>query len=353
MSARASAALPQPEAAVARTGRRSWQSRILLLAVAVFVVVMVVRLHGRIDLHQVTGALGRLPWWSPVVLIGLLVVRQVLNAAPLAIFLPGAGLYRSTINDLSAATTSAFAPPPSDMVLRVAMFRTWGMDPNQALAATTMNAITFFIGRFSAPILGFALLPLLHVPPGLRLLDAVSIAIAALLVAGVLLVVRGQGWAAAVGRGAGRAVRLVRRRTDPEAWARTMQEFQGNLSEGAERRFPQAMLATYGVLVVDLLIFTASLRMLGVGAGEAPLVEVAAAYLFAYPLTMFPAQGLGVMDSAMLGSLAQTAGPGTVEPSIAAAIVWRTVTVAGPFALGLIAMLLWRRDAARRGRTGR
>jgi len=58
---------------------------------------------------------------------------------------------------------------------------------------------------------------------------------------------------------------------------------------------------------------------------------------------MFPAQGLGIMDSAMIASLAQTAGDGILEPSLAALLVWRTFTVAGPFALGTIALALWKR----------
>ena len=50
-----------------------------------------------------------------------------------------------------------------------------------------------------------------------------------------------------------------------------------------------------------------------------------------------------IMDSAMIASLAQTAGDGILEPSLAALLVWRTFTVAGPFALGTIALALWKR----------
>ena len=51
----------------------------------------------------------------------------------------------------------ALAPPPSDMALRVAMFKSWGVPPPTAIAATSMNALSFFVARFSAPLLGFFL----------------------------------------------------------------------------------------------------------------------------------------------------------------------------------------------------
>ncbi len=323
--------------------KNGWMRRIVLAAIAVLVVFGLVRAYRRIDATAVWDALSRLPWWTPLVLLVLLVARQVLNAAPLAIFLPGVGLYRCTINDLSASTAAAFAPAPSDMVLRVAMFRSWNLSTESALAATTMNAVTFFIARFSAPLLGFALLPFLKVSPGLRLFDLLSLAVAAALIVGVLLVHRSQEWAASLGRLFGKTVRIIRRRTDPEKWAETMRGFQADMATDLSRRFPRAVLVSYAVVLIDLLMLVITLRAMGVTPDQMPVVELSAAYLFAFPLTMFPAQGLGIMDSAMIASLAQTAGDGILEPSLAALLVWRTFTVAGPFALGTIALALWKR----------
>ncbi|OFT49553.1 hypothetical protein HMPREF3159_12485 [Brachybacterium sp. HMSC06H03] len=123
---------------------------------------------------------------------------------------------------------------------------------------------------------------------------------------------------------------LVRRRTDPAEWSRALRQSQGHVAEGFGTRFPQALLASGGVLVADLAILTLCLRLMGVDAEALPLVDLVAAYVFAFPLTMFPAQGLGVMDTALLASFAETAGQGVVEPALAAVIVWRAVTVAGP-----------------------
>lgn len=212
-----------------------------------------------------------------------------------------------------------------------------------------MNALTFFIARFSAPLVGFALLPLLDVPAGVRLADLASLLVAAVLVVSVLLVARAEKNADRIGRRLGRTVRIVRSTTDPDAWARALRTFQQNLAEGFSHRFPRALALTYGVLSTDLTILVLSMRLMGLDAHAAPTTDIAAAYAFAFPLTVFPAQGLGGMDTAILSSLSETAGAHVVEPALAAMLVWRTLTVAGPFLLGGIALMPWRRDRTARG----
>ncbi|MCK0112605.1 flippase-like domain-containing protein [Ornithinimicrobium sp. F0845] len=331
-----------------RRNRAAWVTRLLLLGVAVAVVVALVRAYRRVDLDEVWEAMGHLEWWHVPVLVGVLLLRQVLNAAPLAIYIPGAGFYRATINDLSAATASSFAPPPSDMVLRVTMFRSWGFDVSRALAATTMNALTMFIMRFGAPLVGFLLLPFLGVPLGLRALDIVSLLVAAGILGGVLLVVRGETQAAQLGHRVAGVVRRLRKDTDPEAWATTFATFQQNIADGFPRRFPRALLATLAMMTADLLLLTLALRFVGVGAAEASLLVIAAAFFFAYPLTLFPMQGIGLLDAAIVAALVESAGAAVTEPAIAGLIIWRVFTIAGPLALGAGAIVVWRgstRDA--------
>ncbi|WP_157975716.1 lysylphosphatidylglycerol synthase domain-containing protein [Brachybacterium sp. YJGR34] len=335
-----------PPTSVERTLRRHkkgpWVSRLVATAIVILVVTVVVRTFRRIDVATVWDALSSVPLWSPLLFLPLLIIRQIFSAAPLSIFLPGVGLYRCTINDLSSNTASAFAPAPSDIVLRVAMFRSWGIDGPRALAATAMNSMTFYIVRFSAPLLGFVLLPLLSVGPGLRWFDLVSLFIAAFLVTVVLLVLRGRKEARRIGLAMGGMVRRVRGTTDPEVWAGGFASFQENLSERFGYRFPRSLACSAGMVLMDLVILLVAMRMIGIRPDDLSILEVGVAYLFAFPLTMFPAQGLGVMDTAMLASLTETAGHEIAEPAIAAMIVWRVMIVAAPLLLGLAAMLLWR-----------
>lgn len=71
-----------------------------------------------------------------------------------------------------------------------------------------------------------------------------------------------------------------------------------------------------------------------------------AAFLLAYPLTLLPLFGFGVLDAALLGAWVTIAGP-ALEPAIVAGlVVWRVVGILGPLTLGLATLIWWRRSGA-------
>lgn len=338
----------QPAPAERRGG---WWRRVLLWVIAVVVTIAIARLIGRIDWGDVWQAMSRLTWWQPFVLVALLAVRQIANAAPLAFYIQGVSLYRATVNDLGASTMAAFAPPPGDMALRVAMFKSWQVAPTRAVAGTVMNALTFFIVRFSAPLLGFVIIFAAGRSVGLRWLDLISLAIAAVLVTAVLLLVRTDSWAAWLGSTAGRMVHRFRSSVDPEAWARACVQFRGEIAARFGYGFPRSLVVLVLMLVADMTILLSALRFVGVGADQLSVLEVAVAFLFAYPLTAFAMSGLGLVDMVALASMVESGGDAVQEPALAALIIWRVFTVAGPLIIGLGAVALWRRStrADRRG----
>lgn len=338
---------PLPPAKRKASGLR----RVLLWVIAVAATVAIARLLGQIEWRAVWHAMGQLTWWQPVVLLALLAVRQVANASPLAFYIPGVSLYRATVNDLGATTMAALAPPPSDMALRVAMFKSWQVPATQALAGTVMNALTFFIVRFSVPLAGFVVVFAGGRTLGLRWLDLISLAIAAVLLAGVLLLVRTDTWAAWLGRTAGRVVRRVRPAVDPAAWAQACVRFRAEISARFPYGFPRSLAALALMLAADMLILFCALRFVGLGADQLSVLDVAIAFLFAYPLTAFAMSGMGLVDMVALASLVESGGDAVQEPALAALIIWRVFTVAAPLLIGLGAVGLWRRST-RAGRRG-
>lgn len=344
----------QPDAqlpAVAVRPRRGWLVRLGLLAVAVAAAVVVIRIVGRIDWGAVGDALGLLQWWQPIVLLGVVLVRQVLNGLPLAFYIRGVSVVQSTLNDLGAILMSAIAPPPSDLALRVAMFRSWGVPAATGVAGTVMNTLTFYIIRFSAPALGFVLLVVASRPAGIRWAELVSIAIAVGITVGIFLVLHSEGLARAVGRRFGQLARRVRRSVDPEAWAEACSAFRVDIAATFRSGFPRSLLAMAGMLVADFVVLLMCLRFVGLSATEVGILDVAIAYLFAYPFTLFPFSGIGLVDALIVAGLVEAGGLEVEAAAVAGLVVWRVFTVGIPVLMGLGALSIWRRGLPQGGRS--
>ncbi len=324
------------------------RTRLLLLGAALVITVVIVRIVGRVDWDEVWHSLKHLEWWQAPVLAVVLLVRQVLNAWPLALYIRGVSVLRATQNDQVAILMSTVAPPPSDLALRLSMFSSWGVPVSKGLAGTIMNTLTFYVVRFGAPAVGFALLLATGGAVGLRWADLISVAVAVAIFVGVLLVVRSERLADWVGRTAAVLAGRVRKGIDPEAWAQACIRFRHDIAERFRYGFPRSLVVLSAMLAVDLALLVLCLRFVGVSAGEVAIVEIAIAYLFAYPFTLFPFQGIGVVDALILAALVEAAGVDVEAAAVAGLVVWRVFTLGGPLLLGAFSLAAWRRSAAGR-----
>ncbi len=286
--------------------------------------------------------MGKITVWELVALVGLLIVRQVLDSVPLALYTPDVGIRRAVMNDLGAKTMVAVAPPPSDFALRVSMFSSWGIPTPIGLAGTAMNMVTFYIVRFTTPLVGFVVLILIGQPPGLRLLDVAWIAAGIILLVGVLLVVRSDGLARWVGTRAARWVGRVRRQVDPEAWAESCVAFRRDIADRFYGAFPPSLLSQAVMLTVELVMLVLCLRFVGLTADQVGFWDVAVAYLFAYPMTILPFSGLGVVDALLVASMVQAGGADVEAAAVAGLVMWRVVTLGGVYLMGAASILVWR-----------
>jgi len=326
-------------------GRR-WLGRLVLLVLALVIAAVVIDRVGRIDWAAVWDALRHLSWWQPLVLLVVVMVRQVLNAMPLHFYIEGLSVRRATMNDLGAILMAMVAPPPADYAMRVTMFASWDIPAARGLAGASMNTMTFYIARFSTPLVGFALVVAVGGDWSYRWADLISVAIAAAIAVGLMLVLHSDSLAHSVGLRSGRLVRRFRHSVDPEAWARSCTDFRGHVAARFRYGFPRSLAAIVGMLVADLTILVLCLRFVGVSAPEVSLTEIAIAYLFAYPLTLFPFSGIGVVDALILASLVEAGGLAIEPAAVAALVVWRVFTVGVPVLMGVGAVGLWRRSVA-------
>src|SRR5699024_11780839 len=114
--------------------------------------------------------------------------------------------------------------------------------------------LSFFIVRFSAPLLGFVIVLASGRSLGLRWLDLISLAIAAALGTGLVLLLRTDAWAAWLGRTGGRVVHRVRPSVEPDRWASACLRFRGEIAARFGYAFPRSVAALLLMLLADLSI---------------------------------------------------------------------------------------------------
>lgn len=300
---------------------RRWVRPIGLLALSLACGWVIVGLVGRVDWGQVADALGELAWWQAPLLLLVLVVRQVLNASPLVAFIDRLGWRRAVQNEQAATLMSTIAPPPSDMVLRLAMFSSWGVPASQAVAGTYMHVVTFYSTRFLVPSLGLAVL----------------------LIGSLLGVLWRDQFAVWIAGRAGRVAARVRASVDPDAWVAWTLEFRGHVVRRAARGLPLSLAALVVMVVVDGVLVGLCVRFVGVSAQDVPLVATLGLFLLFYPLTLFPLAGLGVLDAVLLAAMVDIGGL-AIEPDVVAGLVVYRVTtlLVPPLLFGLPFLAAWR-----------
>ena len=315
---------------------------LLFLVVSLLVARLLVSLVGAVDWQQVAAALGRLDWAQAPVLLALLLVRQAFNSMPLAVFVPGLGFWRGLQNDLTANLVGTVAPPPGDIVVRVSMFRSWGITPVDGMPGVTLNSLAFYVIRFSVPILGVLLLVGEDLSGTQVWLAVLSLVVAAVIVVTLVLVARGERFARLAGRRAALIVARFREGVDADSWEEAVAGFRATMSTRLVRGLPPALAALAAMVVTDGAIVLVSLRLVGVDPSSLPTAIVLGSFFVAYPLTALPLAGLGVLDAALIVAYTETAGVAAEPEIVAALVVWRVVTLIGTLLLGALSFGWWR-----------
>lgn len=322
--------------------RRGMVRRLVVLTVCLVVVWLAARFVGDVDWSSVWASLGKLAPWELGVLVGLMLVRATLNALPLALFIHGVGLVRALVCDLTVHLLSVVAPPPSDLVLRLKMFSSWGVPAPAGLAGTVANTIVFYTVRFAMPLVGTAILVATRWETGPVVPVLLSSLVSAAILSMALGAIRRESSAARVGLSAGRVAARVRPSVRPEEWSSSAVTFRMHVVDGFRSHLVVSMLGLVTMVLVDASMVVLALRFVGISGQSVPALDVYITFCLVYPFTLFPLMGLGIVDALLLAEVVDAGGAGVEAVAIAGLAVWRTVTLGGPVALGGLTLAAWR-----------
>lgn len=329
------------------TTSRSWRRGLIAGLVVVAAAVAVWLVFRDVPWAQVGAALRDVQAWQVLALLGLVLVRAVMLALPLNLLMPEITPVKAARGDLVGNLVANFAPPPADIGVRVAMFRSWRLDVTASMAALTLSAILFYAGRFAAPLLGFVLILLTRRFDESYLLVALLTGAVALVIVGAMIALsRARRSAAWLGRTAARLASRVRK-VDPDSWERAVLDFREQVNERLQRRWAGAVLALAAVLLLEAFILEVCIRFMGVPAEAVVTAEVIGAFLITYPLNMLPLGGIVILDAAVLEILLRQGGAGYEAQITAGLVLWRLATLITPFLLGLLALIHWQRTDGR------
>jgi putative heme transporter len=322
----------------------TWTRTLFRWAAVLFAGAVLWVIATTVDWSMVAQAFANLQWWMVAVLVVLTIARQFLAAAPLTVFVPAVGYWRAAKNDTGAAVVATVAPPPADVALRLSMFRAWGVDLLAATSGVTLATLLFYVVRLCAPAIGICLLLLsTRTDASTVVLALASTALAAALVIVIVVVGRSERGTELIGRSTGKvAAKVQPARVDPDVWAAAAQRFRGEVNSQLVSGWRRGAVFLTGMMVVEAALVAAAVRFTGVPADVLSVFTVAGALLVAYPLTMLPMMGLGVMDAAIYAILVRDAGEAWGPAIVAALVVWRAATTLVPLVMGVVVLLTFR-----------
>lgn len=332
---------PTPAASRRRVPRAVVRAgRILVVAVVAW---LLLRLLRAIDWSQVGHAVTHLRPWQVVVILLVLPVRRFVLAAPLALFVTGLDVPRAMVNDVAASAVATIAPSPGDVVVRLAMLRSWGIDAKVAASGLTLSTVMFYVARLAAPVLGFVVFwaaRTFYAPFGWAAL--VFGAGAAALLGGLVYAVRAERTAAALGRLLGTLLRKVRPSAKgPDEWAGRLVDFQVHSAGLLKRHGRPAVLSYCALVVVEAGVLVLCLGFVGVPMNASTVLLLACTFLVIYPLTGLPLMGAGVFD-ASFAALVSSHSDLETTTMVAGLLVWRVAVQVVPVVVGLLALARWR-----------
>lgn len=301
------------------------------------------------DYRDVWDVLEDLGWRDGVVLAAATVLNLLTFAPPWMAALPGLGFRQALM--MSQASTALSIVSPAGAAVGMAgsfsMLRSWGFATGAVGLAVAVVGVWNQLANLAFPIVGLALLSTVDEDhPALRTAAFVGLVVLVVVVAAFGLALSSARQAHRIGELAARlnaSVYRLLRREKVVAWGgETLARFRARTLELLRRRWHVLTAATLVGHLTVFLVLLACIRAVGTESYQVSWIETFAAWslvriLGALPLTP---GGVGIVELGLTGALVAFGAPNA--DAVAAALLYRFLTVLPTLALGMLAAATWR-----------
>lgn len=260
--------------------------------------------------------------------------------------LPKLTLYQGTESSATSQLSAFVFPPPADMAIRFAMYRTYGFSDEQSAVAVLIALIARYAMVVVMPLLGLALVLIAGQGSWAGLAWLLGLGAVFVLVMWLLIrVARSEAAAHSVGALLQRVVARVIRmfgRTPPTDLEGSVVDFGRRTQDTLDRNGRSLMMSNLAWGLANALIMGLSLRFSGLGSGSVSAVAVVLATGLVMAINMLPIPGKDALAITWISTILGITSTTDVSDLGTAMLLYRLVTWILPMPVGGVMFLLWR-----------
>jgi len=264
--------------------------------------------------------------------------------------LPGLTYPQAAISNQASTAISNTLPAGGALGVGVtyAMYSSWGFTGADVTRSVVVSGVWNNFVKLGLPVVALALLAATEdVSPGWLVASLVGVAVLIGSVIAFGLVLKSDGLAERVGRGAGRFISWIKglfRKPPVQAWGDAAVRFRRNTSGLVASRWRRLTVSTLISHLSLYLVLLVALRNVGVSEAEVSWIRILAAFAFVRLISALPITpgGLGVVELGYAASLGIGMDTEIKAQIVAAILMFRFITYFFPIPLGTASYLYWR-----------
>ena len=333
-------------------GKQQIIATIITLLVLLLVFVVVLPQFG--DYSAAWEAIQNMETWHVALIVLATIGLIIIYVFPYLAALPGLRYKPAFYTRQTSFMISNVIPGGGawGLAVQYGMLSTYGVGPAPATATIGITSVWNTIVTLTLPVVGLLALALTgQGSADFATVTLIATAAVIVMIGGLALILRSEDFARKIGRWGNNLIRWgdgkTKRDLDFDAEVLIV-EFRSSIVDVVADRWILITLANVGQQLAQFsILYLAVVALQGGFDGPVTLFEAFAAFSFGRLATFIPVPpgGLGTTDAIINAMLTSFGMPN--NDALAATLVWRAMTYFPQVIIGVITMLLWRRERSK------